>query len=73
MRGNKEGTLSVLRFTLARPHLPILILAPLLFTNDLRLMCYVLRVGWYVVRFTCWVIRVMCYVLCFTCWVLGVT
>lgn len=44
VRGNKQGTLSVLRFILARPHLLIFVLVPLLFTNALRFTCYVLRV-----------------------------
>ena len=66
MRGNKEGTLSVLRFTLARPHLPIFVLAPLLFTNVVRVMCYVLC-------FTCWVVRVGCYVVRFMWYVIRVT
>ena len=41
----------MLRFTLARPHLLIFVLVPLLFTNDLRLMCCGLRLTCYVLCF----------------------
>lgn len=74
VRGNKQGTLSVLRFTLARPHLLIFVLVPLLFTNVVRVMFYVLRIvlrdTCYVLCFTCCVVRFACYVLCFTFYVL---
>lgn len=54
----------MLRFTLARPHLLIFVLVPLLFTNVVSVMFYVLRVGCYVVRDTCCVVSNTFYVLC---------
>lgn len=49
----------MLRFTLARPHLLIFVLVPLLFTNVVSVMFYVLRV---VLRLTCYVLYFARYV-----------
>lgn len=62
VRGNKQGTLSVLRFTLARPHLLIFVLVPLLFTNVVRFMFYVLGGTFCVLCFMFYVLRVVFYV-----------
>ena len=53
----------MLRFTLARPHLLIFVLVPLLFTNVVSVMFYVLRVGCCGLRLMCCGLRLMCYVL----------